>query len=253
MSRRVIYFFIVILLLFLLISKINATVHSTTLYYALRVQKNYLNFLHKINNSIDRCFEQALLIDSLRKKIITLEEKQYRTDSFNQELKTIYKQYNTNIGIKPHSQLVRTVSYVVDKNLNRLWAMIDNFDKEKIYGLIYKNQTAGIIASYSDQPMILLNYDKDCSYSVFVGKEQAPGIARGYKNNLMMVEFIPQWMKINIGDKVLTSGMDKLFYEGVEVGVVKEVIQSQGYQNAIIKPYADVYHTHYFHAVSTME
>ena len=99
MSRRVIYFFIVILLLFLLISKINATVHSTTLYYALRVQKNYLNFLHKINNSIDRCFEQALLIDSLRKKIITLEEKQYRTDSFNQELKTIYKQYNTKLPV----------------------------------------------------------------------------------------------------------------------------------------------------------
>ncbi len=54
-------------------------------------------------------------------------------------------------------------------------------------------------------------------------------------------------MKIKVGDKVKTSGLDQLFYEGIPVGIVQSFKQSQGYQTAVIKMYADTLDLGYFH------
>ncbi len=70
----------------------------------------------------------------------------------------------------------------------------------------------------------LLNGNKDCTYAVFIGNERNPGIATSNdeSSDLLSVKFIPVWADINVGDEVITSGMDNIFYEGLRVGKVVE-------------------------------
>ena len=83
----------------------------------------------------------------------------------------------------------------------------------------------------------------------YIGKKRAPGIVHGKNTEEMLVEFIPNWISIEVGEEVYTSGLDNLFFIGLKVGKVLEVTQSQGFQNAKIKPYFDVTKPEYFQVI----
>ena len=55
-----------------------------------------------------------------------------------------------------------------------------------------------------------------------------------------MVKFIPKYAKIKVGDEILTSGLDNIFFAGIPVGVIDEVIDEEMYLNAKVKPYIEV-------------
>ena len=63
------------------------------------------------------------------------------------------------------------------------------------------------------------------------------------------VDFIPSWIKVQEGDNVITSGLDNIFFEGIEVGVVESIIDKDGYQRATVRPSADTLHPEYFWVV----
>ncbi|MCT7557315.1 rod shape-determining protein MreC [Aliarcobacter butzleri] len=61
------------------------------------------------------------------------------------------------------------------------------------------------------------------------------------------VKFIPIWSDINIGDEVITSGMDNIFFEGLKVGKVLEVSEQANMKVATIKPYVNALKKKYFY------
>ena len=65
----------------------------------------------------------------------------------------------------------------------------------------------------------LLNGNKDCTYAAFIGNERNPGIATSNdeSSDLLSVKFIPVWADINVGDEVITSGMDNIFMRDLEL------------------------------------
>ena len=54
--------------------------------------------------------------------------------------------------------------------------------------------------------------------------------------------FIPQGVKIQTGDRVVTSGIGGVFPEGLWVGTVTDVRQNDQelYQNALLEPAVDI-------------
>jgi rod shape-determining protein MreC len=126
---------------------------------------------------------------------------------------------------------------------------MDDFNQSKIYGLVYKEKAAGIVISKNAQPLALLNNDLKCSYAVYIGDAKIPGIIHGKNHKEMLIEFIPSWMKVNIGDEVVTSGLDNLFFNDILVGKVTAINQSQGYQNALVAPYYTENEIGYFHVI----
>ena len=74
----------------------------------------------------------------------------------------------------------------------------------------------------------------------FIGNERNPGIATSNdeSSDLLSVKFIPVWADINVGDEVITSGMDNIFYEGLRVGKVVEIKDFPEMKIATIQPYA---------------
>jgi len=148
----------------------------------------------------------------------------------------------------PKVVFTQTISYANLPDITSIY--VDYFDKNLSHpeGLIYNNEVAGIVTkSFKKYSFALLNTNPNTSYTVFIGKEKIPGIAFGGKK--IIVKYIPNYKKIDIGDLVVTSGLDKIFYEGVKVGKVTSVIQKKLYQEATIKPFYNPYHPTFFYVV----
>jgi len=211
------------------------------------------NFYHEsvegINSSIDEHFSQQETIIKLQKENKKYKENNLLAQEFATELNAMFKEHNSDLKISPKVQLVKTLSYAKFGDINRVWLDMKDYNTSKVYGLVAEGVSAGIVTFKHGQPMALLNSDYKCSYTVYIGKKRAPGIVHGKNTKEMLVEFIPNWIKLEVGDEVFTSGLDNLFFTGLRVGKVLEITKSQGFQNALIEPYFDVTQPGYFHVI----
>jgi len=116
-------------------------------------------------------------------------------------------------------------------------------------GLIYNNQAAGVVfKNFKNFGVATLNNNPKTTYTVFIGKNKIPGVLFGGEK--IVIKYIPKYHKINIDDTVITSGLDKIFYEGVNVGKVKKIIQKELYQEVIITPFYNPLHPNFFYVVN---
>jgi rod shape-determining protein MreC len=145
--------------------------------------------------------------------------------------------------------LVDTISYV---KLNKFDQILLNkperyeLNSSKVYGLIQKEQVAGVAKIEDGHLYGYLVSNPECSFSVSVGKEKYPGVAFGKDYKTMVVKFIPKWAKIKEGDHVQTSGLDGIFFAHVPVGVVTNVSIEESYKVATVKVLADTMHPNIF-------
>lgn len=228
----------------------SSTLQSPFLSLSVTVQNSYFHSVHSISDAIDEHFNQQEHIQELQRKLQDYEKNHLLMQQISSELNSIYKESNnTALKADPKIQLVRTVSYVKFSDVNKLWLEMKDFNSSKIYGLIYKDSVAGIAVPYGTKPIALLNGDVKCTYAVYVGQNSAPGIARGNNDGTIIVNFIPSWVPIKIGEEVVSSGLDKLFFKGMKVGKVVSFKNSQGYQTAIVNPYYKSKEPRYFHLI----
>ena len=144
----------------------------------------------------------------------------------------------------------RSISYVRMGDPHKLWIEMNHFDSKQVYGLLYRGYAAGIVVSNNNRPMALLNGDIKSTYAVSVGKSMAPGIVRGNNERKLIVDFIPTWVPIAIGDEVTTSGLDQIFLSGLQVGKVISISCASGYQSAVLEPYFYAKKPAYFHIIT---
>ncbi|EDZ62356.1 Rod shape-determining protein MreC [Sulfurimonas gotlandica GD1] len=213
------------------------------------LKSNYHYTTEFIQDSIDKHTFQADNITSLKEKLQKYENNHLVMQQMASEVDDLYKANKSELTTDPKVELVRAISYQKFGDLNRVWIDARDYNSSKIYGLTYNEMVAGIVVPQNNKPLGLLNRDIQSSYAVYVGKKRAPGIAHGNNAKNLVVKFIPAWFKIEEGDEVITSGLDKIFFKGLKVGRVLSVKKSQGYQNAIIEPYYESNDPSYFYMI----
>lgn len=233
----------------ILIGALKLTVQDPFIGTLNSVKNYYHESVDSIKSSIDEHFNQQETIVKLQAENKMYQKNSLLMQEFASELNQMFKEHNSTITISPKVQLVKTLSYAKFGDINRVWLDMKDFNTSMVYGLVSKGTAAGIVTFKHNQPMALLNSDYKCSYAVYIGKKRAPGIVHGKNSKEMLVEFIPNWIDLNVGDDVYTSGLDNLFFPGIKVGKVLEIKQSQGFQNARIEPYYDVTQPDYFHVI----
>ncbi len=237
---------------------VGAFYYSTTIQSPIISSLNFLkvnfhNTTQYIDNTLDRYFFQADEITHLKAKLQHYENNHLVMQELASEISDLYKAQDSNFTVTSNVVLVRTISYQKFGNFNRLWIDIPEYNNSKIYGLTYKELVAGIVINKNGKPLALLNQDIKCAYAVYVGEQNAPGIAHGNNDNNLIVNFIPAFFTIKKGDEVISSGMDNIFMKGLKVGKVLSVTSSQGYQNAIIEPYYKNSEPNYFHMIRSVK
>ncbi len=242
MNKKVIIILLVISLLAGYIFNVKRDINNYINTTSDHMSSAILNIFLKTELIISKYFDQLDYIESL--KYQTIQNEKYKilynvkTAKFNELNK--YKDSNNSENI--HLSKVSILSYIDINNNTKVVLDSDGLISNKIYGLItYDGFSAGIALSKENQTIGYLNTNARANYTVYIGQNNAPAITSGInKGGYLQLEHIPLWKEVLINDKVVTSGMDKIFPFGIKVGRVTEVIKNDKTQTVMIKPYADI-------------
>lgn len=210
----------------------------------------YVKNVLDVSSLFDKYFNQAKTIEKLKQENKELRDYKVLYDIAKQEL-AVKDEFLKNLNVPQttsHVELVKVISYLSFNDFTKV-SLAKDLQSDKILGLISDNFAAGIVVNQQNRAIGLLNGNKDCSYSVFIGEQKSPGIIMAGENeDSLQIKFIPVLAEIKEGDEVITSGMDNIFYEGLKVGVVTEVINLADMRIAKVKPYINADHkcTMYF-------
>lgn len=246
MSSKLKFFILIGLFVFISLQYGSAARHvvaelSTT------VIEGYLAFTEKIKDFTNEHLVQQETIRTLRSKNQELERAALLSVAFASRLNSLLESKGQ-APYEPKLELVQALSYANIGNHYRVWLKFNDFNSTKIYGLVYQGYTAGIAISENGKPLGLLQGDPKSIFSVTIGDKEIPGVAMGNADKVH-VKYIPQWMEPKVDDEVITSGLDTIFFAGIPVGKVIEVVQEESYQSVIVKPYASASVPMYMYAV----
>ncbi|MDP1785615.1 MAG: rod shape-determining protein MreC [Sulfuricurvum sp.] len=214
------------------------------------IKSAYLHQIQRVNQSITEHIDQKNTIIQLQRENRYYERELLTMHQVADEYQNLLREQNSSIETLPSIGLVRAISYVRMGDPHKLWLEMDYFNPKQVYGLLYRGYAAGIVVSNNKRPMALLNGDIKSTYAVSVGSSMAPGIVRGNNERHLIVDFIPTWVPISIGDEVTTSGLDQIFLSGLQVGKVISISRASGYQSAVVEPYFYAKKPAYFHIIT---
>lgn len=223
---------------------------SPILRVTLAVKSYYLDGIETLQATLEEHFDQQQTIISLQEKNRYYEKELLALHQVADEYQKLLRENNSTFITHGETELVRSLSYVRFGDPHKLWLEMEHFNPRQVYGLLYRGYAAGIVVSNNGKAMALLNGDVKSSYAVNVGASMAPGIVRGANAKHLVVEFIPTWIPIAVGDEVTTSGLDQIFLSGLKVGKVISTAKAQGYQSAVIEPYYYGKNPAYFHVIT---
>ena len=249
MIKNKFFLFLLLVIIFIISFDTVPQFKERVLYFANNIKTAFLKEKENLINVINIHFQQANTIKELKKEIEYLKPNAIMAISYQKELEKLLKETNLNYH-HPSLFLVRTLSYEKISNYTRLWVDFKNFDKNKIYGLIYKGYVAGIIKEKYGNPLAYLELDPSVALSVYVGDFKAQGVIFGNDSN-MIVKYIQKYNTIKIGDEVETSGKDGIFPIGIKIGKVINIKEKELYNEATVKPYINPSQAKYFYAIDT--
>jgi rod shape-determining protein MreC len=231
-------------MLTILIGRNNQKLEYALLNLINPIKQKYKFFTQDIENKSQSYLFQQETIEKLRKENRILRKKMLEQVHYIKQVKDIYTVLPELKRIPVENiSIVETISYVKLNSFSRILLTKPKILKQnKLYGLIQGTVAAGIAKLQNNQLYGYLTSDHKCKFSVVIGKDKVPGIAMGVKQNEMIVKFIPKWHKIVKGDRVVTSGMDGIFFADIPVGIVTKVELQSAYTVAYIRTYSDVYH-----------
>ncbi|MFA6196285.1 MAG: rod shape-determining protein MreC [Sulfurimonas sp.] len=249
MNKGLFSFFLIFVALFLGALYFSNTIQAPLVSSLNSIKSTYHNAIEFVENKFEQHIFQANEIALLKENLKQYKDNHLVMQQLASEINDLLKENNSSLKINPEVELVRTISYEEFGDLNRVWLEIKNYDPSKVYGLTHNELVAGIVVPKNGKPLALLNRDVKSSYAVYVGPQQAPGIAHGNNSEFLVVMFIPAWFSVNVNDEVVTSGLDNIFFKGLKVGKVVSVTKAQGYQNAVIEQYYGSNDPGYFHMI----
>jgi rod shape-determining protein MreC len=243
MNKKLSYTLVTILLVTIYYFKTPLIENSIAIFNY--TKKGIILYYQKIENYITSYFNQAEQIRELKKRVKEYEDYIYKVVPIleNYQKLKLFKEIK-----HPNLKFTQTISYAQLPDMSAIY--IDYYDKNLTtpQGLIYNNYSAGIvIKSIKNYSLAYLNNNPKVIYAVFIGKDKIPGIL--YGGNTIIIKYIPKYKKIEKGDIVITSGLDKIFYEGVKVGKIVSIKEKKLYQEATIKPFYNPLHPTFFYVV----
>ena len=252
MKTRVFTIIILLLILTVLLTRNNERISHTLLSFINPIKQNYRTFTQEIENTSQSYLFQQQTIETLRKENRVLHKLLLEQSHYLDQVKSIY-------DVLPHLRkehlqtiaISETISYIKLNSFSQIiLTQPEGLFSNKLYGLIQGDVVAGISEVKNNQLYGYLTSDNKCRFSVFIGKDKAPGIAIGVTTHQMIIKFIPKWYQIQTGDKVTTSGLDNIFFTDLPVGIVTKVEVQSSYKVAYIETYNDVLHPKTFFLIA---
>ena len=212
-----------------------------------KILASYVDIKMRIQDTIDEHFSQQEEIQRLRKENQALQKSAVLSIAFASKLSDILKEHNST-NYQPSVSMVESIGYTNLNDYGKVWLKFDEFNQSKIYGLLQQGYAAGIVVSNDGHPQGLLLSDPKAVFAVYVGNQKMQGVAQGNRKEVL-VKYISQWLQPQVGDEVITSGLDGIFFEGIKVGVVTDIIEEESSKTVVVKPYLTSHVPAYMHVI----
>ncbi len=98
-----------------------------------------------------------------------------------------------------------------------------------------------LVTSHNAQVQLITN--ADASTGVMVDRTRSPGVLRGSGDPLLDLNYVSNTEQINVGDLIVTSGLDGIYPKGLPVGRVVESRKGNStFRIVKVQPEADLVH-----------
>jgi rod shape-determining protein MreC len=222
-------------------------IRTVVLHIPLAIKSNILKTKDRITKQIDMLFNQKKQIEALRQELKVCQKNAALSVAFASKLNHFLEE-NELQTYEPNLTLVQGISFVKLGDFSKMWLDFPDYDRSQIYGLLHKGYAAGIVDEQDGKPIARLLSNKKMIFSVEIGEKKHLGVIFGDKD-FLKVKYIPSYADVEIGDEVITSGNDNIFYEGIKVGEVVHIRTTNLYKMALVKPYVELNKPEFFYAV----
>ncbi|HEX8838613.1 MAG TPA: rod shape-determining protein MreC [Candidatus Acidoferrum sp.] len=111
----------------------------------------------------------------------------------------------------------------------------------KDMGVITPDGVVGkIIEAYPNTSQVLLLTDKDSGVGAKFADSGAQHPVGGVGESILAMKYVPNDDDVNVGESVVTSGMDRIFPRDLPVGTIKEVKPGNPFKQIRVKPAANL-------------
>jgi rod shape-determining protein MreC len=108
-------------------------------------------------------------------------------------------------------------------------------------GVITPDGVVGkVIEAYRDTSQVLLLTDKDSGVGAMLADSRIQSPVGGAGEPLLAMKYVPDDDTVNIGDRVVTSGMDRIFPRELPVGTVSQIKAGNPFKQIRIRPAANL-------------
>lgn len=112
---------------------------------------------------------------------------------------------------------------------------------KKNMGVITPDGVVGkVIESYSNTAQVLLLTDKDSGVGAMLSTSRIQSPAGGAGEPLLVMKYVANDDNVSVGERVVTSGMDRIFPRDLPVGVVAEVKPGNPFKQIRVRPSANL-------------
>jgi rod shape-determining protein MreC len=108
-------------------------------------------------------------------------------------------------------------------------------------GVITPDGVVGkVIESYGNTSQVLLLSDKDSGVGAMISESRIQSPVGGVGEPLLSMKYVPNDDEVNLGQHVVTSGMDRIFPRDLPVGTVTQIKAGNPFKQIRIRPSANL-------------
>jgi rod shape-determining protein MreC len=145
-----------------------------------------------------------------------------------------------------HTKVPMVIARVIGSSADANSAVIylDQGAKEGIrknMGVITPEGVVGkVIESFGDTCQVLLVTDRDSGVGAMIADSRIQSPVGGLGEPLLTMKYVGNDDEVKIGDRVVTSGMDRIFPKDLPVGIVSQVKAGTTFKQIRVRPSANV-------------
>ena len=111
----------------------------------------------------------------------------------------------------------------------------------KNMGVITPDGVVGkVVEAYPNASQVLLLTDKESGVGAMLADSRIQSPVGGQGEPLLVMKYVPNDDEVNLGERVITSGMDRIFPRDLPVGTVMEIKAGNPFKQIRVKPSANL-------------
>jgi len=97
-----------------------------------------------------------------------------------------------------------------------------------------------VVEAYPNASQVLLLTDKESGVGAMLADSRIQSPVGGQGEPLLVMKYVPNDDEVNLGERVITSGMDRIFPRDLPVGTVTEIKAGNPFKQIRVKPSANL-------------